>query len=192
LTEDDAGAWAEVQSILATGGCAEISGCAYVGLPTTCQQGTPLYVNSCKRIDCPPGTNCPDRLNIAGVDINLKGPITLEGGCFVLTDNAGVKYELEMDENYPNAWNKVGTIQKESECAQIDGCAYSGMPTKCSGSSMPVYVKSCQEAACAPSTPASVTKESVKPIVPAKNQSNVEVKKKNASLTKNQSGLEMH
>jgi hypothetical protein len=212
LFEKNADAWTEVMRIFATKGCAEISGCAYVDLPTTCQMGTPLYVISCKQIDCP-GSNCPIRSGKVGQDVTLTGTITVSGeGCFVLTDASGVNYELEKDDLYPDAWDEVLAI-KQGGCAEIDGCAYKGMSPNCAGSSMPVYVKSCKEVAVclkpnpkspegkgvmsAPPTLTSVSKESVKSIVTAKIQSSVEVKEKNArpiaaSLAKNLSGLEIH
>jgi hypothetical protein len=129
--------WQEVMTVLKTGGCAEIGSCAYPGLPTTCRQGTPLYVASCKSIDCRSGPSCPDRVGngvtYTGVDIDLVGPITLEGECFVLIDGRQNQYELEEDQNYPDAWNEVGTIEKMAGCAHINGCVHRGMPTRCPG-----------------------------------------------------------
>jgi hypothetical protein len=201
LEENNADAWTEVNSILTTEGCAEVSGCAYEGLQTDCNQGTPLYVNSCTRIDCPPDSSCPDRSKSDGSgilvgDTTLVGPITKEGECFILTDGSDNKYELSADQNYPNAWHKVGTIEFESEIAQIRGCEYTGVPNQCSDIAIPVvYVKSCAEAEGdrpVQGMTASIPNDSVKPIVPSKNQSNPEVKKENATLEMNQSGLEVH
>jgi uncharacterized repeat protein (TIGR01451 family) len=150
LGEDDAKSWVKVQDILAKGGCAEISGCAYVGLPTTYQQGTPLYVTSCQEIDCLE-SYCPSRSGNLGQDVTLTGTIMelFVGGCFVLTDKEGVKYELEKDELYPDAWTEVRAIQQKGGCAEIRGCVYKEMNPVCpTGSGMPVYVKSCKEVAC--------------------------------------------
>jgi uncharacterized repeat protein (TIGR01451 family) len=153
LFDNDDDAWEVVQRIFANKECARISGCVYEGLSTTCQAtDLSIFVNSCEQINCP---GCPDITELDGqihhgLEVTLTGAITQTAeGCYVLTDTSGVKYELEEDGNYPDAWQAVLGIPN-GLCAEIIGCAYKDMKPVCGDSDgVPVYVRSCEETNCA-------------------------------------------
>jgi hypothetical protein len=141
--------WQDIQDIIGNGGgCAEVSGCAYEGLTTECNEGIPLYVTAISAFDCS-GLSCPIIQGKAGHKVTAQGTISrcADGGGLILSADDGQGYNLFESDN-EDAWAKVQEIYSNKGCAKVSGCVYFGLPTTCMAANLSIFVDSCEQIDC--------------------------------------------